>query len=94
MLNTLKISKNNCVISNEDVNKIKDFIDEVQETTQAMTFVNDLNIIRKEFENSYSKIEKENNSLKYQLGKNDDEIKYFKVKKEKIKGELQKFKDF
>ena len=111
MLNTLKpnfISKNNSVISNEDVNKIKDFIDEVQETTQAMTSVNDLNIIIKEFENSYAEIEKENNSLKYQLGQKDNEIKCLKgelstkdkiinklqAEKEKIKGELQKFKDF
>lgn len=111
MLNTLKpnfISKNNSVISNEDINKIKDFINEVQETTQTMTSVNDLNIVIKEFENSYSKIEKENNSLKYQLDKKDDEIKYLKseittkdkiinklqAEKEKIKRELQKFKDF
>lgn len=111
MLNTLKpnfISKNNSVISNEDINKIKDFINEVQEITQTMTSVNDLNIVIKEFENSYSKIEKENNSLKYQLDKKDDEIKYLKseittkdkiinklqAEKEKIKRELQKFKDF
>lgn len=111
MLNTLKpnfISKNNSVISNEDINKIKDFIDEVQETTQAMTSVNDLNIIIKEFESSYAEIEKENDSLKYQLEQKDKEIKYFKnelsakdkiinklqTEKEKIKDSLQKFKNF
>lgn len=111
MLNTLKpnfISKNNSVISNEDINKIKDFIDEVQETTKTMPSVNDLNIIIKEFENSYSEIEKENDSLKYKLNKKDNEIEYLKgeistkdkiinklqAEKEKIKQELQKFKNF
>lgn len=111
ILNTLKpnfISKNNSVISNEDINKIKDFIDEVQETTQAMTSVNDLNIIIKEFESSYAEIEKENDSLKYQLEQKDNEIKYLKgeistkdiiinklqAEKEKIKDSLQKFKNF
>lgn len=111
MLNTLKpnfISKNNSLISNEDVNKIKDFIDEVQETTKTMTSINDLNIIIKEFENSYAEIEKENDSLKYQLEQKDKEIKYLKnelsakdkiinklqTEKEKIKDSLQKFKNF
>ena len=111
MLNTLKpnfISKNNSVISNEDINKIKDFIDEVQETTKTMPSVNDLNIIIKEFENSYSEIEKENDSLKYKLNKKDNEIEYLKgeistkdiiinklqAEQEKIKQELQKFKKF
>ena len=102
------MNKNNSVISNDDINIIKDYIEEVQENTKTMTSVNDLNIVIREFENSYSKIEKENNSLKYQLDKKDDEIKYLKneisakdkfinklqAEKEKIKGELQKFKNF
>jgi len=111
LLDTLKptfMNKNNSVISNDDINIIKDYIEEVQENTKTMTSVNDLNIVIREFENSYSKIEKENNSLKYQLDKKDDEIKYLKneisakdkfinklqIEKEKIKGELQKFKKF
>ena len=102
------MNKNNSVISNEDINEIKDFIDEVQETTKTMTSVNNLNIVIKEFESSYTKIEKENNSLKYQLEKKDNEIKYLKgeistkdkiinklqAEKEKIKDSLQKFKNF
>jgi hypothetical protein len=79
MLEILKpafMNKNNSVISNEDINEIKNFIDEVQETTKTMTSVNDLNIVIKEFESSYAEIEKENNSLKYQIDKKDDEIKY------------------
>lgn len=51
------MNKNNSVISNEDINEIKDFIDEVQETTKTMTSVNNLNIVIKEFESSYTKIE-------------------------------------
>ena len=102
------MSKNNNIISNDAVDKIKDFIDEVQETTKTMTSVNDLNIVIKEFESSYAKIEKENDSLKYQLNKKDNEIKYLKnelsakdkiinklqAEKEKIKDSLQKFKNF
>lgn len=65
------MNKNNSVISNDDINIIKDYIEEVQKNTKTMTSVNDLNIVIKEFESSYSKIEKE-----------------------KIKGELQKFKNF
>ena len=111
MLETLKpafMNKNSSVISKDAINKIKDYIEEVQENTKTMPSVNDLNIVIREFESSYSKIEKENNSLKYQLDKKDDEIKYLKneisakdkiinklqTEKEKIKGELQKFKNF
>ena len=111
LLETLKptlMNKNNNVISNEAVKKIKDYIDEVQETTKTMTSVNDLNIVIREFESSYSEIEKENNSLNYKLDKKDEEITYLKeeisskdkiinklqAEKEKIKGELQKFKNF
>ena len=111
LLETLKpafMNKNNKVISSDDINIIKDYIEEVQENTKTISSVNDLNIVINEFENSYLKIEKENNSLKYQLGKRDDEIKYLKgeistkdkvinklhAEKEKIKGELQKFKNF
>lgn len=102
------MNKNNNVISNEAVKKIKDYVEEVQETTKTMTSVNDLNIVIREFERSYSEIEKENNSLKYKLDKKDEEITYLKeeisakdkiinklqAEKEKIKGELQKFKNF
>ncbi len=102
------MNKNNSVISNEDINKIKDYIEEVQETAKTMTSINDLNIVIKEFESSYDKIEKENDSLKYQLNKKDNEIKYLKdeistkdkiinklqAEKEKIKYSIQKFKNF
>ena len=98
LLDTLKptfMNKNNSVISNDDINIIKDYIEEVQENTKTMTSVNDLNIVIREFENSYSKIEKENNSLKYQLDKKDDEIKYLKNEisaKDKFINKLKKRK--
>ena len=111
MLENLKptlMNKNNSVISNENINEIKTFIEEVQETTKSVSSVNELNIMIKEVEHSYSEIEKENASLKYQLSQKDSEIKSLKeeisikdkminklqAEKEKIKESLQKFKNF
>lgn len=111
MLENLKptlINKNNSVISNDNINEIKTFIEEVQETAKSVSSVNDLNIMIKEIENSYSEIEKENASLKYQLSQKDSEIKSLKeeisikdkiinklqAEKEKIKESLRKFKNF
>ena len=111
MLENLKptmINKNNSVISNENINEIKNLIEEVQETAKSVSSVNDLNIMIKDFEHSYNEIEKENSSLKYQLKCKDDEIGNLKdtisskdkiinrlqTEKEKIQSELQKFKNF
>ena len=111
MLENLKptlINKNNSVISNENINEIKNLIEEVQETAKSVSSVNDLNIMIKDFEYSYNEIEKENSSLKYQLKCKDDEISHLKdtlsakdrlinrlqTEKEKIQNELQKFKNF
>src|SRR5699024_6746807 len=70
--------------------------------------VNDLNMAIKDFEHSSFEIAQENSSLKYQLELKNDEIDKLKkdlsakdkiigklqAEKEKIKKELQKFKEF
>ena len=102
------MNKNNMVISSEDVQKIKNYTEDVKDITQTVRSVNDLNMAIKDFEHSAFEIEKENRSLKYQLEQKDDEISNLKNKlsikdkvidklqteKEKLKQELQKFKGF
>ncbi len=102
------MNKNNMVISSEEVQKIKNYTEDVKDITQTVRSVNDLNIVIKDFEHSAFEIEKENRSLKYQLEQKDDEISNLKNKlstkdkiigklqteKEKLKRELQKFKGF
>lgn len=111
ILNNLKptlMNKNNMVISNEDVQKIKNYTEDVKDITQTVRSVNDLNIAIKDFEHSVFEIEKENRSLKYEIELKDNEIGSLKrelstkdkiigklqTEKEKIKQELQKFKGF
>ena len=103
-----KLNKNNNLISNEDIEKIKNFIKDVKDITKTVRSVNDLNMAIKDFEHSSFEIVQENSSLKYQLELKTDEIDRLKkdlsakekivsklqAEKEKIKQELQKFKDF
>ena len=107
-LKPTKLNKNNMVISNEDVQKIKNYTKDVKDITQTVRSVNDLNIAIKDFEHSAFEIEKENRSLKYEIELKDNEISSLKnelstkdkiigrlqAEKEKIKQELQKFKNF
>ena len=103
-----KLNKNNNLISNEDVEKIKKFTKDVKDITKTVRSVNDLNMAIKDFEHSSFEIAQENSSLKYQLELKNDEINKLKkdlsakdkiisklqAEKEKIKQELQKFKGF
>ena len=107
-LKPTKLNKNNMVISNEDVQKIKNYTNDVKDITQTVRSVNDLNMAIKDFEHSSFEIEKGNRSLKYQLELKEDEIDSLKgelstkdkiigklqTEKEKLKQELQKFKGF
>ena len=107
-LKPTKLNKNNMIISNEDVQKIKHYTEDVKDITKTVRSVSDLNMAIKDFEHSAFEIEKENRSLKYQLEQKDDEISNLKNKlsikdkvidklqteKEKLKQELQKFKSF
>ena len=103
-----KLNKNNNIISNEDIEKIKKFTKDVKDITKTVRSVNDLNMAIKDFEHSSFEIAQENSSLKYQLELKNDEIDRLKkdlsakekiisklqAEKEKIKQELQKFKEF
>ena len=107
-LKPTKLNKNNMLISNEDVQKIKNYTKDVKNITKTVKNVNDLNMAIKDFEHSAFEIEKENRSLKYEIELKDNEIGSFKKElstkdkiinklqadKEKIKQELQKFKGF
>ena len=107
-LKPAKFNKNNMVISNENVQKIKNFTKDVKDTTKTVRSVNDLNIAIRDFEHSSFEIEKENRSLKYQIEEKDNKISKLEseisskdkhisklqAEKERIKNELQKFKNF
>jgi len=107
-LKSTLINKNNMVISSEDVQKLKNYTRDVKDITKTVRSVNDLNMVIKDFEHSAFEIEKENRSLKYEIELKDNEIGDLKkelstkdkiigklqAEKEKIKQELQKFKDF
>ena len=100
-----KLNKNTNLISNEDIEKIKNFTKDVKDITKTVRSVNDLNMAIKDFEHSSFEIAQENSSLKYQLELKNDEIDGLKkelsakekiisklqAEKEKIKQELQKF---
>ena len=107
-LKPTKLNKNNMVISHEDVDRIKKFTDDVQDVTQTVRSVNDLNMAIRDFEHSAFEIEKENCSLKYQIEEKDKEIYNLKgelsakdkiigklrEEKESIKAQLHRFKEF
>ena len=107
-LKSTKLNKNNMVISNKDVQKIKNYTEDVKDITQIVRTVNDLNMTIKDFKHSSFEIEKENRSLKYEIELKDNEIGNLKkelstkekiigklqTEKEKLKQELQKFKGF
>ena len=62
------------VISNEDVQKIKNYTEDVKDITQTIRNVNDLNMAIKDFKHSSFETEKENRSLKYEIEQKDNEI--------------------
>lgn len=107
-LKPTKLNKNNMIISNEDVEKIKNYTSNVKNTTQTIRSVNDLNIEIKGLENSTLELRKENYSLKFQLELKNEEINDLKkdlslkdkiigklqTEKESLKEQLQKFKGF
>ena len=107
-LKPTKLNKNNMILSSEDVQKIKNYTEDVKDITKTVRGVNDLNMAIKDFEHSAFEIEKENRSLKYEIELKDNEIGNLKneisakdkiinklqAEKEKIKQELHKFKSF
>ena len=96
------------LISNENAQKIKNYIEDVKDTTETIKNVNDLNMAIKDFEHSAFDVVQENNSLKYKIELKDEEISNLKYElsakdkiisklrdeKENIKAQLQRFKGF
>ena len=96
ILKPTKLNKNNMVISNEDVQKIKNYTEDVKDITKTVRSVNDLNMAIKDFEHSAFEISQENRSLKYQLELKDDEISNLESKlssKDKIINKLREEKE-
>ena len=107
-LKPTKLNKNNMLISNENAQKIKNYIEDVKDTTETIKNVNDLNMAIKDFEHSAFDVVQENNSLKYKIELKDEEISNLKYElsakdkiisklrdeKENIKAQLQRFKGF
>ena len=107
-LKPVPLRKNNSQISNENIGIIKNYIESVTDVTKTVRNVNDLNMAIKNFEHSAFEIEKENNSLKYQIELKNEDIKELeddlsakekiivklREEKESLKAQLQKFKGF
>ena len=102
------LDKNNKLISNENIDNIKNYIENVTNVTQTVRSVNDLNIAIKDFEFYAVEVGKENRSLQYQLEQKDEVIEKLNDKlsakekiiiklqeeKESLKAQLQRFKGF
>ena len=86
-LKPTKLNKNNMVISNEDVQKLKNYTEDVKDITKTVRSVNDLNMAISDFENSTFEIAKEKRSLKYQIELKEDEIS-------NLKSELSTYEKF
>lgn len=111
ILDNLKPStfnKNNKQISNEDVEKIKNYAKEVEDTTKSIKGVNNLNVIIDNIEQKYKDLVNERDRLYYSNNEKDTtiadlkeeiEFKNKKINKlelalDKVKTELSRFKDF
>jgi chromosome segregation ATPase len=102
------LDKNNKIISNENIDNIKNYIENVTDVTQTVRSVNDLNVAIEDFEFYTLEVGQENRSLQYQLEQKDEQIEKLEDKlsakekiiiklqeeKESLKAQLQKFKGF
>ena len=102
------LDKNNKLISNENIDNIKNYIENVTNVTQTVRSVNDLNIAIEDFEFYTLEIGQKNRSLQYQIEQKDEVIEKLNDKlsakekiiikiqeeKESLKAQLQKFKGF
>ena len=102
------LDKNNKLISNENIENIKNYIENVTDVAQTVRSVNDLNMAIEDFEFYTLEVGKENRSLQYQIEQKDEVIEKLNDKlsakekiinklqeeKESLKAQLQKFKGF
>ena len=103
-----KLNKNNMLISNENIEKIKKYTSNVKDTTKTIRSVNDLNLAIKDFEHSAFEIDEHNRFLEYQLELKNNEIEKLKTElsrkdkiidklkseRDKLKEDFNKFKGF
>ena len=68
------INKNNFTISNEDINKIKDYIEQTNNTTSNLRDANSINIILKKYEDDMREHSNEVRNLKKKIKTRDDRI--------------------
>lgn len=111
ILNNLKsplLDKNNKLISNENIDKVLNYTEQVKDTTKSIKSVNDLNItidkVEKNYKNLenkrdrlyYSNIEKDKTiaELKEEIKFKDKKINKLEIALNKVKTELSKFKEF
>lgn len=111
ILNNLKspmLDKKNKLISNENIDILLNYTEEVKDATKSIKGVNDLNITIDKVEKNYKNLESERDRLYYSNTEKDkiiaelkEEIKFKdnKINKletalNKVKTELSKFKDF
>ncbi len=68
------MNKNNFTISNEDVDKIKKYIEQTNATTSNLRNVNDINIVLKKYEDDLKEHSNEVRNLKKKIQTRDDRI--------------------
>ena len=111
ILNNLKsplLDKNNKLISNENIDKVLNYTEQVKDTTKSIKGVNDLNITIDKVEKNYKNLENERDrlynsniekdktiaDLKETIEAKDDKINKLESALNKLKIELSKFKEF
>ena len=111
ILNNLKsplLDKNNKLISNENIDKVLNYTEEVKETAKSIKGVNDLNITIDKVEKNYNNLENERDRLYYSniekdktiaglketIEAKDEKISKLETALNKVKEELSMFKDF
>ena len=102
------LDKNNKLISNKDIEIIRNYTNKVQDTTKSIKGVNDLNITIDKVEKNYKNLENERDRLYYSNAEKDTTIAELKEKIEfkdekinkleitldKVRNELSRFKNF
>ena len=68
------MNKNNLTISSEEVNKIKKYIEQTNDTTSNLRDANDINIVLKKYEDDLREHSNEVRNLKKKIKTRDDRI--------------------
>ena len=102
------MDKNNKLISNENIDKVLNYTEQVKDTAKSIKGVNDLNITIDKVEKNYRNLENERDmlynsniekdktiaELKETIEYKDEKINKLESALNKVKVELSKFKDF